>query len=57
MHATQIIVAHRLSTIRNCDKIIVMNEGKIIETGTFEELSNRDELFSDLIRRQQATPM
>ncbi len=57
MHATQIIVAHRLSTIRNCDKIIVMNEGKIIETGTFEELSNRDELFSDLIRKQQATPM
>ncbi len=57
MHATQIIVAHRLSTIRNCDKIIVMDAGRIVETGTFDELANKDGLFADLIRRQQATPM
>ncbi len=55
MHATQIIVAHRLSTIRNCDKIIVMDSGRIVETGTFEELSNREGLFSDLIKRQQTS--
>lgn len=57
MHATQIIVAHRLSTIRNCDKIIVMDSGRIVETGTFEELSSIEGLFADLIKRQQAMPM
>ena len=56
MHSTQIIVAHRLSTIRNCDKIIVMDNGRIVEIGTFEELSNSEGLFSDLIKRQQSTP-
>jgi len=57
MHSTQIIVAHRLSTIRNCDKIVVMDEGKIVETGTFDELANKEGLFADLIKRQQAVPM
>jgi ATP-binding cassette subfamily B protein len=38
---TSIVIAHRLSTIRNCNYIFVINEGKVIETGTFKELSNK----------------
>lgn len=57
MHSTQIIVAHRLSTIRNCDKIIVIDEGKIVEIGTFDKLANKEGLFADLIKRQRVTPI
>ena len=38
MHATQIIVAHRLSTIRNVDRVIVIDKGRIVENGGFDEL-------------------
>jgi ATP-binding cassette subfamily B protein len=36
---TSIVIAHRLSTIRNCQQLFVINEGKIVEQGTYEELS------------------
>ena len=46
---TIIIVAHRLSTIKHVDRIVVMNEGEIIQEGTYDELSNKEGLFYDLL--------
>ena len=54
LKATRIIVAHRLSTIRNCDRIIVMDEGRIAEMGTFQELVEKGGIFSELVKRQVA---
>ena len=52
LNSTRIIVAHRLSTIRKCDRIIVMDEGRIAEMGSFDELVEKGELFADLVKRQ-----
>jgi len=43
--STIVIVAHRLSTIKNVDKIFFLDEGKIVDEGTFEELFERNEKF------------
>ncbi len=43
--STIIIVAHRLSTIKNVDKIYFLEEGKIVDSGTFDELFNRNKKF------------
>jgi len=37
---TSIVIAHRLSTIRNCELLFVLNKGRIVETGTYDELSS-----------------
>jgi ATP-binding cassette subfamily B protein len=47
---TTFIVAHRLSTIRNADRIIVMDEGRLVETGTYEELVALNGKFAELDR-------
>ena len=36
---TSIVIAHRLSTIRNCDILFVLNDGKVVEQGSYDELS------------------
>jgi ABC-type bacteriocin/lantibiotic exporter with double-glycine peptidase domain len=53
LNCTRIIVAHRLSTIRQCDRIFVLDGGRIAEEGTFDELSANGRLFATLIKRQQ----
>ncbi len=50
--ATAVIVAHRLSTIKNCDDIIVLDGGKIAEQGCFNELLERKGVFYDLVKNQ-----
>ncbi len=50
---TRIAIAHRLSTVMDCDRIIVLDKGKIIEDGTPQELFNRKGLFYQLSIRQQ----
>ena len=52
---TSFIVAHRLSTIREADVILVMKEGKIIEQGTHEELLAKDGFYAELYNSQFAT--
>ncbi|MEJ2282455.1 MAG: ABC transporter ATP-binding protein [Desulfobacterales bacterium] len=49
---TSLVIAHRLSTVRNADKIIVLDQGRIVEVGKHDELLARDGLYSQLYRRQ-----
>ena len=53
LHCTRIVVAHRLSTIRTCSRILYLGEGKILEEGTYEELMAKNGLFAELVLRQQ----
>ena len=53
---TTIVVAHRLSTIRNADTIFVLNHGKIVEAGTHAELIERQGLYHNLVEAQNANP-
>lgn len=49
---TSLIIAHRLSTVLNADRIIVMNDGAIVDAGTHEELLERCELYRRLVSHQ-----
>ena len=51
---TTIMIAHRLSTIVNADQIVVLDEGRVAERGTHEELLDRGALYADLWTRQAA---
>jgi ATP-binding cassette subfamily B protein len=51
---TTVIVAHRLSTVRNADRIVVMDDGRIVEEGAYEELLIAGGLFSRLVHEQIA---
>jgi ATP-binding cassette subfamily C protein len=50
--ATRIVIAHRLSTIVNADRIHVLDHGRLVQSGSYEELLHADGLFAELARRQ-----
>ena len=54
LRCTRITVAHRLSTVRNADVIVVLDKGRVIETGTFTELAARGGLFTQLLAASQS---
>ena len=51
---TRLVIAHRLSTIRNADQIYVLDQGRIVDRGVFDQLAGRKGIFSAMIARQLA---
>ena len=49
---TVVIVAHRLSTVKNADNIIVLNKGKVVEQGTHKELTQVQGYYYNLVKNQ-----
>lgn len=52
---TSFVIAHRLSTVLKADMIVVMNEGRIVETGTHEQLMEIDGMYADMYNKQFKT--
>ena len=51
---TRLVIAHRLSSIRDAERILVMDKGRIVERGTYSQLVDQGGLFAELVRRQVA---
>lgn len=51
-HITRIVIAHRLSTVKNCDRIILLDNGGIAEEGSYEELMMKQGMFYEMALRQ-----
>ena len=52
MNCTRITIAHRMSTIRQCNRIVVLGGGRVVEEGTYDELMAKGGYFSEIIKRQ-----
>ena len=52
--STRLVIAHRLSTLEQADRIYVLQSGKVVQSGSFVELSETDGVFKELIKRQIA---
>ncbi|MCD6482151.1 MAG: ABC transporter ATP-binding protein [Candidatus Izimaplasma sp.] len=50
---TTLIIAHRISTIKDADKIIIVEEGKVVDVGTHDELITRCAFYKDIVERQK----
>ena len=54
LNLTRVVVAHRLSTIRHADRIYVIEAGRVVQVGSFDELAQQPGTFAELIQRQVA---
>lgn len=54
MQATVIMVAHRQSTVKECDRIVVIRDGESVELGTYMQLMKENGYFAELVRKQVA---
>lgn len=52
LEITRIVIAHRLNTLKEADRIYVMEKGEIVQHGSFEELANQEGLFLHMLKRQ-----
>ncbi|MDE3052980.1 MAG: hypothetical protein KGJ70_03780, partial [Gemmatimonadota bacterium] len=48
---TTLVIAHRLSTVRRADRIVVLADGRVAETGTWDELVARGGVFAELVQK------
>ena len=60
MHITEnrttLVIAHRLSTVRHADRIVVMDHGRIVEDGTHDQLLHQGGAYADLARAGRVAP-
>ena len=54
LEATRIVIAHRLNTVRDADRIVVLDKGRIVQQGTFRELAAAPGPFAGMLSRQTA---
>ena len=52
MNSTVVMVAHRLSTVRDFDRIVLLEKGRILEEGTYQELMDNEGRFARLVQKQ-----
>ena len=52
---TRIVIAHRVNTVKSCNRIFVMDHGRIVEDGTYEELLEKRGIFYELAKRQMVS--
>ena len=53
LECTRVVIAHRLSTIQHADRILYLDNGKVLEEGTYDELMSKDGYFAKLVERQR----